>query len=67
MNIANLQLLASELSSIERLQNRDIGFAKILPTSFRNLHDKLSMPAARDGFKPFKIIFFQKMSRKLQI
>ena len=26
-------------------------------SSFKNLPDKLSMPAALDGFKPFKIHF----------
>ena len=40
---------------IERLQSWDVGLAKISGPSFRNLPDKLSMPAALDGFKPFKI------------
>ena len=31
------------------------GLAKISAPSFRNLPDKLSMPAALDRFKPFKI------------
>ena len=52
---AILQLLGNELRLIERLQSWEIGLAKISAPSFRNLPDKLSMPAALDGFKPFKI------------
>ena len=39
-----------------RLQSWEIGLAKISVPSFRNLSDKLSMPAALDGFKPFKTL-----------
>ena len=55
LTFATLQLLGNELSLIERLQSWDIGFAKISAPSFRNLPDKLSMPAALDGFKPLKV------------
>ena len=48
--------LGGELSLIERLKSWQIGLAKISSPSFRNLPDKLSMPAALDGFKPFKIL-----------
>ena len=41
-----LQLLGSKLSLIEGLQSWEIGIAKISAPSFRNLPDKLSMPAA---------------------
>ena len=37
------------------MQNWDIVLAKISVPSFRNVPYKLSMPAALDGFKPFKI------------
>ena len=52
-----LQLLGNELSLIERLQNWEIGLAKISAPSFRNLPNKLSMRAVLDGFKPFKIFY----------
>ena len=55
MTFAILQLLGNKLSLIERLQSWEIGLAKTSAPSFRNLPDKLSMPAALDGFKPFKI------------
>ena len=55
LTFAILQLLGNELSLIERLQSWEIGLAKISAPSFRNLPDKLSMPAALDGFKHFKI------------
>ena len=51
-----MQLLRTELSLIKRLQSWDIGGAKTWAPSFKNLPDKLSMPAALDGFKPFKIV-----------
>ena len=50
-----LQLLGNELSLIEWLQSCEIGLAKILVPSFRNLRDKLTMPAALERFKPFNI------------
>ena len=50
-----LQHLGRELSLIERLQSCEIGLAKISVSSFRNLRDKSTMPAALDGFKPFNI------------
>ena len=50
-----LQLLGNELSLIQWLQSCEIGLAKISAPSFRNLRDKLTMPAALDGFKPFNI------------
>ena len=52
---AILQLLGNEFGLIERLQSWEIGLAKISTPSFRNLPDKLSMPAALDAFKPYKI------------
>ena len=55
MTFAILPILVNELSLIERLQSWEIGLAKISVPSFRNLSDKLSMPAALDRFKPFKI------------
>ena len=51
-----MQFLGKEVSLKERLQSWDIGFAKTWVLSFKNLPDKLSMPAALDGFKPFKIL-----------
>ena len=64
-----LQLLWKELSWIERLQSWDIGHAKTWVPSFKNLPDKLSMPAALDGFNPFKIlnIFSGDVSESWQI
>ena len=50
-----LQLSENELSLIERLQSWDIGLAKISGASFRNLPDKLSLPATLDGFETIKI------------
>ena len=50
-----LQLLGNELSLIQWLQSCKIGLAKISAPSFRNLRDKLTMPAALDGLKPFNI------------
>ena len=55
MTFAILQLLRKELGLIERLQSCKIGLAKISAPSFRNLRDKLIMPAALDGLKPFNI------------
>ena len=55
LNFAILQLLGSKLSLIGRLQSCEIGLAKISALSFRNLRDRLTMPAALDGFKPFNI------------
>ena len=55
MTFAGLQLLGNELSLIEWLQSWEIGLAQISVPSFRNLLDNLSMPAALDGFKSFKI------------
>ena len=55
---AILQLLGKELSLIERLKSWNIGHAKTWVPSFKNLPDKLSMLAALDGFKPFKILKF---------
>ena len=54
LTLAILQLLGKELSLIERLQSWDIGRAKTWAPSFKNLPDKLSMPAALDGWKPSK-------------
>ena len=51
-----LQLPGKELSLIGRLRSWNIGSAKTWALSFKNLSDKLSMPAALDGFKPFKIL-----------
>ena len=51
-----MQLLGKEWSLIERLQSWDIARTKTWAPSFKNLPDKLSMPAALDGFKPFKIL-----------
>ena len=50
-----LQLLGNKIDLIERLQSWKIGLAKISAPSFRNLPDKLSMPAALAGCRPFKI------------
>ena len=50
-----MQLLRKELSLIERLQSWNIGHAKTW-APYKNLPDKLSMPAALDGFKPYKIL-----------
>ena len=62
-----LQLLGNKLSLIERLQSLEIGLAKMSVPTFGNLADMLSMSAALDGFKPFKIFdFFQKMFQKIQ-
>ena len=55
LTFATLQLLGNEFSLIERLQSLETGLAKISALPFRNLPDKLSMPAALDGVKPFKI------------
>ena len=55
LTFATLQLLGNEFSLIERLQSLEIGLAKISALPFRNLPDKLSMPAALDGVKSFKI------------
>ena len=66
LTIAILQLLGNELSLTERLQSWEIGLAKISAPSFRNLPDKLSMPAPLDGFKPKYLIFFQEMFQKIQ-
>ena len=52
---AILQLLGNEFSLIEKLQRCEIGLAKISASSFRNLWEKLTKPAAIDGFKPFNI------------
>ena len=52
---AILQFLGNDLSLIKRLQSRRIGLAKISAPSFRNVPEKLSMPVALNGFKPFKI------------
>ena len=51
-----MKFLGKELSLIERLQSWDIGCAKTWVPSFKNLPNKLSMPAALDEFKPFKIV-----------
>ena len=51
-----MQLLGKDLSSIERLQSWDIGHYKTWAPSFKNLPDKLSMPATLGGFKTFKIL-----------
>ena len=51
MTFAISQLLGNELSLLERLQNWDIGLAKISASFCRNLPDKLSMPAGLVGFK----------------
>ena len=51
-----MQLLGKELSLIEKFQSWNIGHVKTWAPSFKNLPDKLSMPAAIDGFKPFKIL-----------
>ena len=51
-----LQLLVKEFSLIERLQSWDTGCAEAWVPSFTYLPDKLSMPAALNGFKPFKIL-----------
>ena len=54
-NFAILQLVGNGLSLTERLQSWDISLAKIPAPSFRNLPDNLSMSAALDQFKLFKI------------
>ena len=41
-----LKLLGNKLSLTEELKSCEIGIAKISVPSFRNLPDKLSMPAA---------------------
>ena len=51
-----MKFLGNELSLIERLQSWDIGCAKTWVQSFKNLPNKLSMPAALDEFKSFKIV-----------
>ena len=56
LTFAILKLLGNKLSLIERLKSWQIGLAKISAPSFRNLPDKLLMPTALDGFKPFKIL-----------
>ena len=56
LTLAILQLLGKKLSLIERLQSWDIGCAKLRVPPFKNLPHKLSMPAALDGLKPFKIL-----------
>ena len=68
-NLWILQLLGKELSLIEKLQSWDIDRAKISAPSFKYLPDKLSMPAALVGFKPFKIfnIFSEHILWKLKI
>ena len=58
VTLAILQLLGKEFSLIERLKSWDIGHAKTWALSFKNLPHKLSMSAALDGFKPFKILNF---------
>ena len=55
LTFAILELLGNKLSLTERLQSWEIGLAKILAPSFRNLPNKLSIPVALDGFKLFKI------------
>ena len=55
LTFAILQLLGNELSLIKRLQSKEIGPGKISVPSFRNIPDKLSMSAALDAFKPFKL------------
>ena len=55
MTFAVLQLLENEFRLMGRLQSWEIGHAEIPAPSSRNLPDKLSMPAALDGFKTFKI------------
>ena len=55
LTFANLLLLGNKLSLIGILKSWEIGLAKMSAPSFRNLPDMLSMPAALDGFKPFKI------------
>ena len=52
---AILKLLGSQLNLKGRLRSWDIGLAKISAPSFRNFPERLSMPAASDSFKPFKI------------
>ena len=52
---AILQPPGNKLSLIERLQSWDTGLVKTLVPSFRNLPDKFLIPAALDGFKPFKM------------
>ena len=49
-----LQLQANELNLIERLQSILVVLSYQCYT-LEILQDKLSMPAALDGFKPFKI------------
>ena len=56
MTFAILRHLGDELSLIETLKSWENGLAKISSPSFRNLPDKLSIPAALNGFKPFKIL-----------
>ena len=56
MTFAILRHLGDELSFIETLKSWEIDLAKISSPSFRNLPDKLSIPAALNGFKPFKIL-----------
>ena len=58
MTFAILQLLGNKLSLIERLQSLEIGLAKMSVPTFGHLPDMLSMSAALDGFKPFKIFDF---------
>ena len=64
LTFATLQLLGNELSLIKRLQSYEIGLGKISVPSFRNIPDRLSMPAALDAFKAFKPfnIFFGDVS-----
>ena len=55
MTFVLLQLLGNELGFIERLQSWEVGLGKISAPSFRNLPDRLSIPAPLDWSKPFKI------------
>ena len=53
-----LKLLGNELSLIKRLHNSHIHLPKTSAPSFRNLPEKLSIPVALDGLKPFNNLFF---------
>ena len=55
LTFAILKLLGNQLNLIERLKSWDIGLAKTSAPCFRNFPERLSMPAASDWFKPFKI------------
>ena len=55
-NFSNFSTSWKGVEFIKRLQSWDIGRAQTSAPYFKNLSDNVSMLAAADGFKPFRIL-----------